>query len=83
VARPAFLRPAHALTDPTGDGEIRPGPSNDFPAFVPDGVLPLLLLEDRVTWILARTQEAPVLDAAVELADDASVLPGEVGPPDE
>src|SRR6476659_8394252 len=72
-----------AVADPGGDRQVGPCPPHDLVAFVPDRILASLLLEDSVSGVLARAQESSVLDASVELADDAFVLPGEVGAGDE
>jgi len=63
-------------------GQICPHPARDAPALVPDGDLAALLLEHDVLGFLARSQEPAVRHPTVELAEQAVLLPGEIGPRD-
>jgi hypothetical protein len=73
---------ADACREAVGTVQVRPRPPDDTPALVPDRVLAALLPEDGVPGVLSGPEQAPVLDAPVELADEPVLLPGEVGAAD-
>ena len=69
-------KPLHHVVEAV---ELLPDLPDHPEAGVADGVLPNLLGEDDVARLLPGSQEPPLLDPAVELADGASLRPGEVG----
>jgi hypothetical protein len=64
-------------------GQVAPHPADHAPVLLPQRVLPALLLEHGVTGRLAGTEQTPVLDAPVELAEQPLLPPPEVAATDQ